>query len=271
MSQDPNEVREVVRETYARAAQSVLGGRSSCCDCSPLKTVDPITNNLYDAAQLDGLPAAAAQASLGCGNPTSRAGLQPGQVVLDLGSGGGIDVLLSARQVGPAGKVYGLDMTDEMLELARANQKQAGVENAEFLKGHIEKIPLAEGTVDVILSNCVVNLSGDKDAVLQESFRVLKSGGRLAISDIVVRGEMPAEIRRNMELWSGCVAGALTEADYRARLEQAGFHDVKLTPTRIYGEGDVRQLLSGQADASEATIALAADKFMSAFIEGIRP
>lgn len=266
MSQD---VRETVRETYAKAAQSVLEG-VGCCSCGPLSCSDPITADLYDAEQLGGIPAQAAQASLGCGNPTARAALAPGQVVLDLGSGGGIDVLLSARQVGPTGKVFGLDMTDEMLELARANQERAGVENVEFLKGHIESIPLPDQSVDVILSNCVVNLSGDKDAVLRESFRVLKPGGRVAISDIVVRGEMPAEIRRNIELWSGCVAGALDESDYVARLERAGFVRPTVTPTRIYGEADIRQLLSGQATA-ELVVAEVAGKFMSAFIEATRP
>lgn len=266
MSQD---VRETVRETYAKAAQSVLEG-SGCCSCGPLSCSDPITADLYDAEQLGGIPAQAAQASLGCGNPTARAALAPGQVVLDLGSGGGIDVLLSARQVGPTGKVYGLDMTDEMLELARANQERAGVENVEFLKGHIESIPLPDQSVDVVLSNCVVNLSGDKDAVLREAFRVLKPGGRVAISDIVVRGEMPAEIRRNIELWSGCVAGALDESDYVARLQRAGFAGPTVTPTRIYGEADIRQLLSGQATA-EIIVAEVAGKFMSAFIEARRP
>lgn len=265
MTQD---VREQVRETYARAAQAVGGG--SCCSCGPLSCTDPITANLYDAYQLGSIPEKAAKASLGCGNPTSRAGLQPGQVVLDLGSGGGIDVLLSAQVVGSTGKVYGLDMTDEMLELARSNQRQAGIDNVEFLKGHIEEIPLADQSVDVILSNCVVNLSGDKDAVLRESLRVLKPGGRLAISDIVVRGEMPESIRRNVELWSGCVAGALDEDDYRSRLERAGFQNVTITPTRIYGEDDIRQLLTGQAVPDESLIPTVAGKFMSAFIEGHR-
>jgi len=269
MNQD---VREKVRETYARAAQAVGQEGGGCCSCGPLSCTDPITSNLYEADQLGSIPEKAAKASLGCGNPTSRASLQPGQVVLDLGSGGGIDVLLSARQVGPTGKVYGLDMTDEMLELARANQREAGIENVEFLKGHIENVPLPDQSVDVILSNCVVNLSGDKDAVLREAFRVLKPGGRVAISDIVVRGDIPGDIRRSVELWSGCVAGALDEADYIRRLEQAGFGQVTITPTRIYGEADVRQLLKGQASLNEdSLVQQVAGKFMSAFIEGTHP
>lgn len=269
MTQD---VREKVRETYARAAQAVGQEGGGCCSCGPLTCTDPITSNLYDSDQLGSIPERAAKASLGCGNPTSRASLKPGQVVLDLGSGGGIDVLLSARQVGPTGKVYGLDMTDEMLELARGNQRQAGVENVEFLKGHIEQIPLPDQSVDVILSNCVINLSGDKDSVLREAFRVLKPGGRIAVSDIVVRGDMPQEIRRSAELWSGCVAGALDESDYIERLQRAGFEHVTVSPTRIYGEADVRQLLIGQVkENQEALVHQVADKFMSAFIEGTRP
>ena len=262
MSQD---IREKVRETYANAARAAAAG---CCSCGPVCT-DPVTANLYDQDQLGAIPSRAAQASLGCGNPLARAALEPGQVVLDLGSGGGIDVLLSAREVGPTGQVYGLDMTDEMLELARANQREAGVDNVQFLKGHIESIPLPDESVDVILSNCVINLSGDKDAVLREAFRVLKPGGRLAVSDIVVKGEVPGEIRRNVELWAGCVAGALDEEDYAERLKSAGFAEVSLTPTRIYGEEDVRALGQGLPNL-EQLLPLVAGKFRSAFIQGVK-
>src|SRR2546425_7735331 len=220
-------IKEIVKQKYGRAALRVVSGDGACCGpASSRGDCDPITSNLYEAGETAGLPAQAVAASLGCGNPTALAALRPGDIVLDLGSGGGIDVLLSAQRVGPTGKAYGLDMTDEMLALARENQQKAGVENVEFLKGEIEDIPLPDGSVDVIISNCVINLSADKDRVLAEAFRVLRPGGRLAISDVVVRGETPAAIRRNVELWIGCVAGALEEAEYRARLATAGFEAI---------------------------------------------
>src|ERR1700716_4171155 len=215
-------IKEVVKERYGRAARGVTTGTSSCCGGS----CDPITSNLYDSAQTAALPEEAVKASLGCGNPTALASLNPGETVLDLGSGGGIDVLLSARRVGPTGKAYGLDMTDDMLALARENQKKSGITNVEFLRGEIENIPLPADSVDVIISNCVINLSADKDRVLSEAFRVLKPGGRLAVSDVVVRGEVPAEIRRSVELWIGCVAGALGEREYRDKLAAGGFRGV---------------------------------------------
>src|SRR5512145_2322378 len=237
-------VRATVKEKYGAAARRVLevgetagccGPVSSCCGAAPSTgAADPITSNLYVRGETDALPSAAVLASLGCGNPTALAELHPGEVVLDLGSGGGIDVLLSARRVGPTGKAYGLDMTDEMLALALDNQRKAGVENVEFLKGEIEAIPLPDDSVDVIISNCVINLSADKDRVFSESLRVLRPGGRLAVSDVVVRGEVPAEIRRNVELWIGCVAGALEESEYRAKLDRAGFEAIEIEPTRIY-------------------------------------
>jgi SAM-dependent methyltransferase len=234
------EVKQVVQDKYGAAARQVLGKeKASCCGpacCTPGDANDPITSDLYDKAQVSGLPAEAVLASLGCGNPTALAQLNPGETVLDLGSGGGIDVLLSARRVGPSGKAYGLDMTDDMLALARQNQAKAGLANVEFLKGEIERIPLPDNSVDVIISNCVINLSADKNAVLGEAFRVLKPGGRFAVSDVVVRGEVPARIRRNMELWAGCIAGALEEKDYLARLQAAGFQDAAIEPTRIYEE-----------------------------------
>src|SRR5579871_4830956 len=220
------EIKEVVKEKYGQAALRVMSRKAGgCCSSTPapLGAVDPITANLYDAQQTGGLPQEAVLASLGCGNPTALAELHAGEVVLDLGSGGGIDVLLSARRVGPGGKAYGLDMTDEMLALARENQRKAGVENVEFLKGEIENIPLPDNSVDVVISNCVINLSADKDRVLRETFRVLKPGGRFAVSDVVVRGEVPAEIRRSMELWVGCIAGALEDSQYVAKLAKAGF------------------------------------------------
>jgi ubiquinone/menaquinone biosynthesis C-methylase UbiE len=230
-----------------------------------------VTKDLYQAGETAGLPEEAVRASLGCGNPTALADLKPGETVLDLGSGGGIDVLLSARRVGPTGKAYGLDMTDEMLALARENQRQAGVENVEFLKGEMESIPLPDNSVDVIISNCVINLSADKDRVLQEAFRVLKPGGRLAISDIVVRGEVPAEVRRSVELWIGCLAGALEEGEYRAKLAAAGFADIDLEPTRIYRAEDARPYLE-QAGLDFGALASQADgKFMSAFVRARKP
>src|SRR5215468_8712320 len=217
------DIKEVVKEKYGQAALRVTSGGSSCCGASASCGCDPITANLYDAAQTGEIPNEALLASLGCGNPTALAKLNPGETVLDLGSGGGIDVLLSAKRVGPAGKAYGLDMTDEMLALARENQRKAGIENAEFLRGEIENIPLPDNSVDVVISNCVINLSADKDRVLREAFRVLKPGGRFAVSDVVVRGMVPPEIRRNMELWAGCVAGALEDSEYRSKLAAAGF------------------------------------------------
>src|SRR6201981_2283231 len=237
-------IQEAVKEKYGAAAKQVAAGKTACCGGgAELSGCDPITRGLYDAAEQGTLPAEVVAASLGCGNPTALAQLEPGEVVLDLGSGGGIEVLLSARRVGPTGKAYGLDMTDEMLALARENQKKAGVENVEFLKGAIENIPLPENAVDVIISNCVINLSADKDRVFAEAFRVLKPGGRLAVSDVVVRGEVPAAIRRSVELWSGCVAGALEEGDYRAKLAKAGFEGVEIEPTRIYRTEDAREFL----------------------------
>ena len=248
---------------------SSAGG--SCCGSTPLRSErDPITSNLY-GTDTAGLPADAVAASLGCGNPTALAELRPGDVVLDLGSGGGIDVLLSARRVGPQGKAYGLDMTDEMLALARENVRKAGADNAEFLKGEIEHVPLPDATVDVIVSNCVINLSADKDAVFAEAFRVLKPGGRFAVSDIVVRGDVPAGIRRSVELWIGCVAGALEEDDFRAKLQKAGFEDVDIEPTRIYRVEDAERFLASAGVDAEAFAAAIEGKFMSAFIRARKP
>src|SRR5271154_2300450 len=227
------EIKEVVKEKYGQAALRVRSGGSSCCGASaPIEGCDPITSNLYDASQTGALPEEAVLASLGCGNPTALAQLNAGETVLDLGSGGGIDVLLSARRVGPTGKAYGLDMTDEMLALARENQRKAGVENVEFLKGEIEHIPLPDNSVDVVISNCVINLSADKERVLREAFRVLKPGGRFAVSDVVTRGNVPAEVRENMLLWVGCIAGALQDEEYRAKLSKAGLESVDIEPTR---------------------------------------
>src|SRR5258707_276754 len=238
-------IQEVVKQEYGEAAKQVKAGGTACCGGGgELSGCDPITKNLYDEAQKAGLPAAAVAASLGCGNPTALAKLQAGEVVLDLGSGGGIDVLLSARRVGPTGKAYGLDMTDEMLALARENQRQAGATNVEFLKGTIEAIPLPDNSVDVIISNCVINLSSDKDAVLREAFRVLKPGGRLAVSDVIVRGDVPAAIRRSMELWVGCIAGALEESEYATKLRSAGFAEVEVEPWRVYTIDDARGFLT---------------------------
>src|SRR5579864_2369482 len=240
-------IQEAVKQKYGEAAKQVAAGGTACCGGgAELSGCDPITRNLYNEAEKAGLPAEAVAASLGCGNPTALAKLQAGEVVLDLGSGGGIDVLLSAKRVGPTGKAYGLDMTDEMLALARANQKKAGVENVEFLKGAIENIPLPENTVDVIISNCVINLSGDKDRVLGEAFRVLKPGGRFAVSDVVTRGEVPATVRDNMLLWVGCIAGALQDYQYVAKLAKAGFGEIDIEPTRVYDIEDARAFLSGQ-------------------------
>ncbi len=265
-------IQEVVKRKYGQAAKQVVAGGTACCGGGgELSGCDPITRDLYDEAQKSGLPAEAVAASLGCGNPTALAKLQPGEVVLDLGSGGGIDVLLSAKRVGPSGKAYGLDMTDEMLALARANQKKAGVENAEFLKGAIENIPLPENSVDVIISNCVINLSGDKDRVLAEAFRVLNPGGRFAISDVVVRGEVPTEIRRSMELWVGCIAGALEENQYREKLARAGFESIEIEATRVYRADEARDFLAA-AGLDPDTVGPQIDgKFISAFVRAVKP
>jgi arsenite methyltransferase len=266
-------IREVVKEKYGQAALRVTLGGSSCCGTGPAVEgcADPITSNLYDSGQTDEIPQEALLASLGCGNPTALARLSPGEIVLDLGSGGGIDVLLSAKRVGPTGKAYGLDMTDEMLALARENQRKAGIHNAEFLKGEIENIPLPENSVDVIISNCVINLSADKDRVLREALRVLKPGGRLAVSDVVVQGVVPPDIRRSVELWAGCVAGALEESEYRAKLEAAGFEAVEIEPTRVYRMEDARQFLQGSGIDAEAIASQVDGKFMSAFVRARKP
>jgi SAM-dependent methyltransferase len=267
------ELKEVVKEKYGQAALRVNAGGSSCCGASAALDAccDPITSNLYDAAQTGELPQEAVLASLGCGNPTALAQLNPGETVLDLGSGGGIDVLLSARRVGPSGKAFGLDMTDEMLALARENQRKAGVENVEFLKGEIEHIPLPDNSVDVIISNCVINLSGDKDRVLREAFRVLKPGGRFAVSDVVTRGEVPPDVRQNMLLWVGCLAGALEDDDYMAKLAKAGFEGIDIEPTRVYDIEDARAFLSGQGIDVNAVAPQVEGKFMSAFIRARKP
>src|ERR1700730_14106006 len=265
-------IKDVVKEKYGNAALRVGAGGSSCCGASPAGTsCDPITSNLYDATDAGQIPEEAMRASLGCGNPTALAKLNAGETVLDLGSGGGIDVLLSARRVGPTGKVYGLDMTDEMLTLARENQRKAGLENVEFLKGEIERIPLPVNSVDVIISNCVINLSADKDRVFAEAFRVLKPGGRFAVSDVVVRGEVPAELRKSIELWIGCVAGALEEREYRDKLAKAGFETVDLEPTRIYRGEDAREFLPGAGPDADAIAPPVNDKLMSAFVRAGKP
>ena len=270
MSQD--NLKEIVKQKYGQAALRVTSGETSCCGTASSRgACDPITSNLYAAGETAELPAEAVAASLGCGNPTALAQLSPGETVLDLGSGGGIDVLLSAKRVGPSGKAYGLDMTDEMLALARENQGKAGVTNAEFLKGEIEQIPLPAGSVDVIISNCVINLSADKDRVLAEAFRVLKPGGRFAVSDVVVRGEVPSEIRRSVELWIGCVAGALEEGEYRAKLDKAGFEAIEVEPTRVYRVEDAREFLAGAGMDAEAIAPAVDGKFMSAFVRARKP
>src|SRR5271168_2212090 len=285
--EDNTSIREQVRERYAEEARRVRKNSSTASCCGAVKVApskpsccgsdaaagygDPITSNLYQDHEKAGLPADAIAASLGCGNPTALAELKPGETVLDLGSGGGIDVLLSARRVGPAGKAYGLDMTDEMLALARDNQKQAGVENVEFLKGEIENIPLPDNTVDVIISNCVINLSADKDRVLREAFRVLKPGGRLAVSDVVVRGEVPLEIRRSIELWVGCVAGALGDDEYQGKLRAAGFEQIEIEPTRIYKVEDAKEFLKSAGFDAEAIEPQVEGKFASAFIRAKKP
>jgi SAM-dependent methyltransferase len=267
------EIKEQVKEKYGQAALRVHTGGSCCCGAGAAQggCSDPITSNLYDAAQTGEIPPDAVLASLGCGNPTALAQLKPGETVLDLGSGGGIDVLLSARRVGPTGKAYGLDMTDEMLALARENQRKAGVENVEFLKGEIEQIPLSDNSVDVIISNCVINLSGDKDRVLREAFRVLKPGGRFAVSDVVVRGQVPEAVRQNMLLWVGCIAGALEDHQYIAKLAQAGFETIEIEPTRVYSIEDARAFLNGQGVDVDAIAPQVEGKFMSAFIRAVKP
>ncbi len=277
-------IKEIVREKYGQLALQMANGGCSCCGSTSVTGSkfgcgteprsdknDPITSNLYTADETVGLPAEAVVASLGCGNPTALAQLTPGETVLDLGSGGGIDVLLSARRVGPTGKAYGLDMTDEMLALARKNQRKAGVQNVEFLKGEIEQIPLPNNSVDVIISNCVINLSADKDRVLAEAFRVLRPGGRFAVSDVVVRGGISASIRQNVESWIGCVAGALEEEEYRTKLARAGFVEIEVDPIRIYRMKDMREFLAGTEIDHAATTALVDGKFMSAFVRARKP
>jgi len=271
------DIKEVVKEKYGQAALRVKsGGAASCCGTTSTASSgcgcsDPITANLYDSAQAGQIPEEALLASLGCGNPTALAQLNPGETVLDLGSGGGIDVLLSAKRVGPTGKAYGLDMTDEMLALANENKRKAGVNNVEFLKGEIEHIPLPDNSVDVIISNCVINLSADKDKVLREAFRVLKPGGRFAVSDVVTRGEMLPEIRRSVLLWVGCVAGALEENEYRSKLVAAGFDKVEVEPTRVYRAEDAREFLAEQGIDAETLAPQVDGKFMSAFIRAVKP
>jgi arsenite methyltransferase len=268
----PTEVQDQIKQKYGSAARAVTesGTVQACCDPA-LRCCDPITTNLYSADEKGLIPEKAALASLGCGNPTALIDLQPGQIVLDLGSGGGIDVLLSARRVGPTGKAYGLDMTDEMLALARANQKQAGVENVEFLKGEIENIPLPDNSVDVVISNCVINLSADKDRVLREAFRVLKPGGRFAVSDVVVRGSVPDAVRESMMLWVGCIAGALEQDEYQSKLTAAGFTNVSFDPTRVYNIEEARNFLSNSGIDVDSIAAQVEGKFLSAFIRASKP
>ncbi len=267
------DIKQVVKEKYGQAALLVKSGGSAACGVTDAGGCgcNPITSNLYDASQTGQIPEEALLASLGCGNPTALAQLNPGEVVLDLGSGGGIDVLLSARRVGPAGKAYGLDMTDEMLALANENKHKAGAENVEFLKGEIENIPLPEGSVDVIISNCVINLSADKDRVLREAFRVLKPGGRFAVSDVVTRGAINPEIRRSVLLWAGCVAGALDQDEYRNKLAAAGFEQIGIEPTRICRAADARELLAANGLDAEAIAPEVDGKFMSAFVRAVKP
>jgi len=267
------DIKQVVKEKYGQAALRVTGGGSSCCGAAPARGsgCDPITSNLYDSSQAGQIPEEALLASLGCGNPTALATLNPGEVVLDLGSGGGIDVLLSAKRVGPTGKAYGMDMTDEMLALANENKRKAGAANVEFLKGEIEHIPLPDNSVDVIISNCVINLSADKDRVLREAFRVLKPGGRFAVSDVVTRGEILPEIRQNVLLWVGCVAGALDEDEYRSKLVGAGFEQIEIEPTRIYRVEDAREWFKAKGVDLDGMAAEIDGKFMSAFVKAVKP
>jgi SAM-dependent methyltransferase len=266
-------VKQLVQEKYGEAARRVGTGGSACCGTSPASDgcCDPITSNLYDASQVSSIPEEAALASLGCGNPTALAELHAGETVLDLGSGGGIDVLLSARRVGPTGKAYGLDMTDEMLALARENQRKSGLANVEFLRGEIEHIPLPDKSVDVVISNCVINLSADKDQVLREAFRVLKPGGRFAVSDVVTRGDVPDEVRKDMLLWVGCIAGALGDSEYAEKLTRAGFETVEIEPTRVYNVEDARAFLSGRGVDVDAMAPQVEGKFMSAFVRAVKP
>jgi ubiquinone/menaquinone biosynthesis C-methylase UbiE len=264
-------IRDAVREKYAEAALRAKTGGGSCCGSKSADAcADPISSNLYDASQAAQVPEAALQASLGCGNPAALAKLNPGDVVLDLGSGGGIDVLLSARRVGPTGKAYGLDMTDEMLALANENKRKAGLGNVEFLKGEIEHIPLPDHSVDVIISNCVINLSADKDRVLKEAFRVLKPGGRFAVSDVVTRGDLPPALRESLLLWAGCIAGALEESEYRTKLRSAGFEQIEIEPTRIYRVEEAREFLSAQGLDADAIAPQIDGKFMSAFVRAVK-
>ncbi len=267
------ELKETVRQKYGEAALRAKTGGSACCGSAPssLGCVDPITSNLYDSTETGEIPEEAVKASLGCGNPTALAELKPGEVVLDLGSGGGIDVLLSAKRVGPTGKAYGLDMTDEMLALAWENQRKAGVENVEFLKGEIENIPLPDNSVDVVISNCVINLSGDKDRVVREAFRVLKPGGRFAVSDVVVRGDVPVTVRHSMELWVGCIAGALSDYEYVAKLARAGFDSIDIEPTRVYSLADAQQFLTAEGIDVDAMAPQVEGKFISAFVRAVKP
>ena len=267
------DIKEVVKEKYGQAALRVHSGGSSCCGASTAldSCCDPITVNLYNEAETSQIPEDAVKASLGCGNPTALAQLNPGETVLDLGSGGGIDVLLSAQRVGPTGKAYGLDMTDEMSALARENQRKAGIENVEFLRGEIENIPLPDNSVDVIISNCVINLSADKDRVLREAFRVLRPGGRFAVSDVVVHGDVPQAVRDSVLLWVGCIAGALQDTEYISKLADAGFEAVEVEPTRTYYVEDARAFLTGQGVDVDAIAPLVDGKFMSAFIRAKKP
>ena len=270
---ETNDIREVVKEKYGQAALRVTTGGSGCCGATAANPEcwDPITSNLYDATQIGQIPEEALLASLGCGNPTALAKLNPGEVVLDLGSGGGIDVLLSARRVGPSGKAYGLDVTDEMIVLANENKSKSGIENVEFLKGEIENIPLPDNSVDVIISNCVINLSADKDKVLRETFRVLKPGGRFAVSDVVTRGEINPEIRKSILLWVGCIAGALDENEYRSKLAVAGFQDIEVEPTRVYRAEEAKDILVAEGLDVNVVAAEVDGKFMSAFVRAVKP
>jgi SAM-dependent methyltransferase len=267
------DIKDVVKEKYGQAALRVKSGGSSCCGATAASGLncDPITSNLYDSSQAGQVPEEAMLASLGCGNPTALAKLNVGEVVLDLGSGGGVDVLLSAKRVGPAGKAYGLDMTDEMLALANENKRKAGAENVEFLKGEIEHIPLPDNSVDVIISNCVINLSADKDRVLREAFRVLRPGGRFAVSDVVTRGAIAPEIRQSVLLWVGCVAGALGDDEYRSKLSAAGFEQIDIEPTRVYRAEDAREFLSAEGVDVDAIAPQVDGKFMSAFVRAVKP
>jgi arsenite methyltransferase len=269
----PANVKDIVKEKYGAAAERVAaGGRSSCCGAGEaLGQCDPITSDLYDSLQAGEVPQAALLASLGCGNPTALAELKPGETVLDLGSGGGIDVLLSARRVGPSGFAFGLDMTDPMLALAEENKRKSGLANVQFLKGEIEHIPLPANSVDVIISNCVINLSADKDQVLREAFRVLKPGGRFAVSDVVVRGEVPEAIRRSMNLWIGCVAGALSESEYLAKLRAAGFEDAAIEVTRVYSVADAQEFLAGESEEAQRLAGEVDGKFVSGFVRATKP